>query len=61
MELIEFESKEKLRDFIKQKYVKVLGAGREGTCYLMPEGYVIKKLNDEYYESYIEKFDGIDI
>ena len=61
MELIEFESKEKLRDFIKQKYVKVLGAGREGTCYLMPEGYVIKKLNDEYYESYIEKFEGIDI
>ena len=62
MNIVKYSSKEELDNYIRHNYDKALGIGREGSCFLMPDGYVIKSLySDRYYEEWIRKFEGVQI
>lgn len=62
MQIIEYDSEDELRRYIRNNFVKALGSGREGACFLMPDGYVIKTIDTtNYYIEWLEKFDGIKV
>ncbi len=62
MNIVKYSSKEELDNYIRHNYDKALGIGREGACFLMPDGYVIKSLySDRYYEEWLRKFEGVQI
>ena len=62
MNIVKYSSKEELDNYIRHNYDKALGIGREGSCFLMPDGYVIKSLySDRYYEEWLRKFEGVQI
>ena len=56
-----FNNKDGLDRFIKKHTVKPLGAGREGASFLMDNGLVLKKLNDEYNPEFVMQFKDLDI
>ncbi len=60
MQDMSFKNQFELDDYIKVNYVKALGAGREGACFLLPNDIVIKKLYDEYVKEYVLRFKNID-
>ena len=61
MYIVELNSKNELNEYIQKNSIKKLGSGREGICFLLANNIVIKKLYNDYYMSYLTKFENIDI
>ena len=61
MENVYFNSKKEIRNYISKHYVKSLGVGCSGSCYLLDNGMVIKDLNGDYYPEFVLQFKDFDI
>lgn len=61
MKIIKLNSSEQLDEYIRNNSIEVLGSGREGTCFLLSNNIVIKKLNDDYYLLNPNKFEDVNI
>ena len=56
MENLYFQNKNEIKDYISCHFVKSLGAGRDGACFLLDDGSVIKDLNGDYYPDFVLQF-----
>ena len=56
MKDLQFKDRNELRDYIRENREKSLGSGREGTCYLLKDGTVIKLLHQDYYPAFALQF-----
>ena len=61
MNNIEFKNTELLDSYIKNNYIELLGSGREGNSFLLPNDIVLKKLYKKRNINYLNRFDGIKI
>ena len=61
MENLLFNNKSELNDYIRKHSIQCLGLGREGICYLLDNGLVLKKLYNEYYSDFALQFKDINI
>ena len=61
MENIVLNNKDELNNYIRQHRVKSLGFGREGTCFLLDNGKVIKDLYESYYPDFALQFKDLNI
>ncbi len=58
---IRLESIQELDEMIKKESIKNLGCGREGSCFLLSNDVVMKKLYDDYNPEFALQFKDLDI
>ncbi len=61
MENLYFKSKEEIHEYISKHFVKGLGVGCAGSCYLLDNGMVIKELDGDYYPEFVLQFKDFDV